>query len=229
MLKRVGRSPVVQRLLGTALAAYLKLVYRTSSVRLDPPDRFERIDAEMPAIVATWHGQHFAVPLHRPPGHAFRVMVSRSGDGEINAVAARRLGLGLIRASGAHHAHQVAKRGGMRGFIEALRCLREGDSIAMTADVPKVSRVAGLGVVQLARHSGRPILPVAVATSRHIDLPSWDRATINLPVGRMAVVVGDPIRVSANAGEDELEAARRAVEAGVNAAPERAYALAKSG
>jgi hypothetical protein len=227
MLKRIGRSPFVQNLLGTLLAAYLKLVYRTSTIRLDPPDRFERIDDEMPAIIATWHGQHFAVPLHRPPGHVFRVIASRSADGEINAVAARRLGLGLIRASGAHHAHQVAKRGGTRGFIEALRCLREGDSIAMTADVPKISRTAGLGVVKLARHSGRPILPVAVATNRHIDLPSWDRATINLPFGRMAVVVGDAIHVPADAGEEELETLRVAVETAVNAATERAYRLAK--
>jgi hypothetical protein len=39
--------------------------------------------------------------------------------------------------------------------------------IVLTADVPKVARVAGLGIVTLAKHSGCPIIPVAMATSRH--------------------------------------------------------------
>lgn len=228
MLKRAGRSPLLQRLVGNALAGYLLAVRKTSSFRIDPPDFYERIDGDMPVIVAMWHGQHFAVPFARPPSYDVRVMISRSADGEINAIAARKLGLGLIRASGAHHAHQVSKRGGLRGFIEAMRCLKEGASVAMTADVPKVSRVAGLGIVQLARHSGRPILPIAVATSRHVDLSSWDRATINLPFSRMVVAAGDMIRIAPDADDAALEEARQAVEASMNETTARAYALAKS-
>ena len=65
----------------------------------------------------------------------------------------------------------------------------------MTADVPKVSRVAGLGIVKLAQMSGRPIYPVAVATRRRIVLDNWDRTTINLPFSRGAGVAGAPIHV----------------------------------
>ena len=71
-----------------------------------------------------------------------------------------------------------------------LDALADGYSMALTADVPKVSRVAGLGIVMLARASGRPIYPVAVATSRRIELDNWDRTAINLPFGRGAIVVG---------------------------------------
>ena len=228
MLKRAGRSPVLQKLVGNALAGYLLAVRKTSSFRLDPPDLYERLEVDLPAIVAMWHGQHFVMPFARPPSYDVRVMISRSADGEINAIAASKLGLGLIRASGAHHAHQVSKRGGLRGFIEAMRCLKEGASVAMTADVPKVSRVAGLGIVQLARHSGRPIVPMAVATSRHIDLSTWDRATINLPFGRMVVASGEAIHVAPDADDAALEEARKAVEASMNETTARAYALAKS-
>ena len=45
-----------------------------------------------------------------------------------------------------------------------LDALEDGYNVALTADVPKVSRVAGLGIVKLAQHSGRPIYPVAIAT-----------------------------------------------------------------
>jgi hypothetical protein len=44
-------------------------------------------------------------------------------------------------------------------FREMLTALAQDYNVALTADVPKVSRVTGLGIVMLARESGRPILP----------------------------------------------------------------------
>ena len=44
-----------------------------------------------------------------------------------------------------------------------------------------------MGIVTLARLSGRPIVPVALATSRRKVLEkTWDKTTINLPFGRGA-------------------------------------------
>ncbi len=97
--------------------------------------------------------------------------------------------------------------------------------MVLTADIPKRARVAGIGIVTLARASGRPIHPVAVVTSRRIDFKSWDRASIGLPFGRGAIVVGEPILVARDADEATCEAARQALEAGLDAAHERAYAL----
>jgi lysophospholipid acyltransferase (LPLAT)-like uncharacterized protein len=88
-------------------------------------------------------------------------------------------------------------------------------------------RVAGRGVVLLAQASGRPIYPVAVATSRYIKLNNWDRSAANLPFGHFAVAVDDPIRVSARADVETIENARREVEAGLNRATERVYAAVK--
>jgi lysophospholipid acyltransferase (LPLAT)-like uncharacterized protein len=230
MLKKFGRHPLVLKAVGNLLASYLLLVRNTSSLTIDPPDLFERLQGELPVIIAMWHGQHFMVPLGRLEDWDMRVMISRSADGEINAIAARKLGMGLIRASGAHRAHQMRKRGGMRGFLECLGVLREGASVGLTADVPKgPARVAGLGIVQLAKHSGCPIVPVAIATSRHIDLDSWDKASINLPFSRTGLAIGEPIRVDAEADEGALEVARLAVEAGLDAATAKAYELTEGG
>jgi lysophospholipid acyltransferase (LPLAT)-like uncharacterized protein len=96
----------------------------------------------------------------------------------------------------------------------------------MTADVPKVSRVAGFGIVKLAQMSGRPIYPVAIATRRRFVLDNWDRTTINLPFGRGGGVAGAPIHVPLDADSDTLELARRAVEDSLNAVTARAYELA---
>jgi lysophospholipid acyltransferase (LPLAT)-like uncharacterized protein len=91
--------------------------------------------------------------------------------------------------------------------------------------VPKRARVAGPGIVALARLSGRPIVPTAVVLSLRVQFHTWDRATLGLPFGRAIVVTGDFIRVSADADEKEMEAARRAVERGLDEAHRKAYAM----
>ncbi len=95
----------------------------------------------------------------------------------------------------------------------------------MTADVPKVSRVCGLGIVTLAQISGRPIVPVAVVTSRRIDFSSWDRASLGLPFGRGAMVLGEPIHVPRDAERGRARRGAPCRRAGLDAVHERAYAL----
>ena len=196
-LKRIVTSSTFQEAVGMAAASYLRFVWRTSRVTLEPIDIYESV--EMPAIIAMWHGQHFMAPFIKrdDPRHRTKVLISRHRDGEINARAAERLNIGTIRGSGAHNG-EFYRKGGAAAFTEMLSALNEGYNIAMTADVPKVARVAGLGVVKLAQHSGRPIYPVAMASSRRIELDNWDRSAINLPFSRMGLVAGKPIFVPAD-------------------------------
>jgi lysophospholipid acyltransferase (LPLAT)-like uncharacterized protein len=227
-LRELTRSPWAQRAAGLAAAHYLRLVWYTTRFVMEPADASERIPKQAPIILAMWHGQHFLTPFVKPKNLQAKVLISRHRDGEINAVAAERLGIGTIRGSGTHGA-DFAKKGGLFGFNALLRTLREGCNVAMTADVPKVSRVAGLGIVKLAQLSGRPIYPVAIATKRRIVLDNWDSTTLNLPFGRGAMVATAPIHVPQDADDETLELARRAVEDALNAATERAYELAGGG
>ncbi len=82
-----------------------------------------------------------------------------------------------------------------------------------------------MGIVTLARMSGRPIVPLAVATGRFITLPTWSRFTVNLPFTKLAMVAGEPIHVPRDADEAAMEECRQRVEAGMNAATGRAYEL----
>ncbi|GHB22085.1 hypothetical protein GCM10007094_07790 [Pseudovibrio japonicus] len=230
MLKKLGKNPLVIKLVGYAMAYYLLLVRKTSSFTQDPPNYVQDTKDQVPYIVSMWHGQHFMCPFGVPKGWDVRVMISRSADGDMQAICVKKLGIGLIRASGAQRASQIRKRGGMRGFMEAMRALKEGACVALTADVPKgPARKVGKGIIQLAKHSGRPILPSAVATSRHYDLDTWDRASINLPFSRIAVCLGDFITVPPDADDEKLEELRQLLEDRMNEVTERAYAVAKSG
>lgn len=225
--KRLMSVPWVQKTLGVAAAEYLRLVWNTTHIALDPPDIYENITSELPVIVAMWHGQHFLVPFIKKDSEEYRakVLISRHRDGEINAIAAERLGIETIRGSGDHNG-DFHRKGGVSGFREMLLALQQGYSVALTADIPKVARVCGLGIVKLSSLSGRTIVPVAIATHRRIELDSWDRSAVNLPFGYGAGVVGTTIRVPRNADDEKLEIARRAVEISLNAATKRAYEIA---
>jgi lysophospholipid acyltransferase (LPLAT)-like uncharacterized protein len=163
----------------------------------------------------------------KDPRHRTKVLISRHRDGEINARAAQRLDVGVIRGSGAHDS-DLLRKGGAPAFLKMLAALKDGHNVAMTADVPKVARVAGLGVVKLAQHSGRPIYAVAIASSRRMELDNWDRTAVNLPFSRLALVAGEPIEVRPEADEAELEAARQLVEGELNRVTRRAYEIADS-
>jgi lysophospholipid acyltransferase (LPLAT)-like uncharacterized protein len=210
-------------LVGAFAAEYLRLVWRTSRFTFEPADFYERVEPDQPAIIAMWHGQHFMMPFLRRH-HRVKVLISRHSDGEINAIAAERLGIGTIRGSGDHE-RRFEQKGGVAAFIRLLAALEDGSNVALTADIPKVSRVAGLGIVMLARESGRPIYPACITTSRRRHLDNWDRSEINLPFSRGAVVVGEPIRVPRDADAQALEGIRSTLERTLNAISERAHAI----
>jgi lysophospholipid acyltransferase (LPLAT)-like uncharacterized protein len=68
---------------------------------------------------------------------------------------------------------------------------------------------------------------VAVATSRYIQLDSWDRSVINLPFSRFSMVTDQPIAVPRDADAATLEAKRKKVEDELNRLTAHAYALAE--
>lgn len=224
LLKRIAGSPAFQSAAGTAAAWYLRLVWYTSRTVLEPSNIYETV--RMPAIIAMWHGQHFLAPFikRKDAKHRAKVLISRHRDGELNARAAEKLGIGAIRGSGAHNG-EFHRKGGAAAFTTMLDALAEDYNIALTADVPKIARVAGLGVVKLAQHSGCPIYAVAIASSRRIELKNWDRTAVNLPFGRVAMVASDAIYVARDADDATLEATRQHVERELNRVTARAYAL----
>ena len=224
LARNVLRSSWLQRAVGGLTAEFLRLVWSTNSFTFDPPEVYEIVEPQMPAIFAFWHGQHFLTPFIKTKEiHRTKVLISRHHDGEFNAIAAERLGIGTIRGSG-DHGSAFHRKGGVGAFKEMVRALEQGYNVALTADVPKRSRIAGLGVIMLARESGRPIMPFAMATSRYWRLKNWDRTTINLPFGRGALVGGEIIMVPPDADSATMEQLRARLEATLNEATKHAYA-----
>ena len=225
MTRANNDANVLSSIAGTGLASYIRFVYRSSRVRTDPPDLYDRLRNNQPIIMAMWHGQFLMLPKIDPGDVRVRIMVAKHGDAEVLGQALSRFDMELIRGAGA--GGRQRDRGGGQALRAAIRSLDEGCTVAMTADVPPgPARRAGLGIVTLARLSGAPILPAAMATTRYHALDTWSRFTINLPFSTLGVATGTPINVPRDATPQELEAYRQQVEDGLNETTARAYELA---
>jgi lysophospholipid acyltransferase (LPLAT)-like uncharacterized protein len=160
-------------------------------------DPWPLVAPQLPAIIALWHGQHLMVPFMWPKGKPVDALISKNADAEINASILQRMGVRTIRGSGGRDTKQKLDRGGAKALLALRRSLAEGRSVVMIADVSHSEpRQAGEGIVALARISGRPIIPVAYASSNYyVFKNSWDKTTVNLPFGKRGFAVGDAIYV----------------------------------
>lgn len=223
------RSRTVTGLLAGALVGALRVVRWTNPlVKGSHPVPF---DGREPLIIALWHGQHFMTPTFYPKGKGLAAMVSRSADAELNARVLEMFGVEAVRGSGGRGRSHDADKGGARALVGLKRLLDRGKNVCMIADIPHgTPREAGMGIITLARISGRPIMLSAVATSRRKVLEkSWDKTTLSLPFGRSAISIGPFVEVPADADEALLEAKRRELTDALNLATAEAYRLADGG
>jgi lysophospholipid acyltransferase (LPLAT)-like uncharacterized protein len=223
--KRLVRWVLNPAAVATVATAYLRFVWRTNRWIRGAGDPYAGLEESLPAIVAVWHGQHLLVPFARRPGHRSTTLASRSHDGEIAALMIDKLGARAIRGSGGGERKEGDKgsdKGGAAALRAMVRALKAGETVVMTADAGKASRICGRGIVTLARLSGRPIVPMAIVTSGFLAVNSWDHASIPLPFGRKAVLVGTPVYVPSDATAETAEAVRASVEQDLNSLHERA-------
>jgi 3-deoxy-D-manno-octulosonic-acid transferase len=216
---------LIDRIAGSLLARYVRYV-RNTSWQVAEMDRTVAANVRHhPCVVAMWHGEFMLLPLIKPPDRPVDVMLARHSDAEFLGEALKRFGMQLIRGAGA--AGRGKDRGGSHAYRAAIQALREGRAVAMTADVPGgQARRAGLGIVMAAKQSGRPILPVAIATTRYLALNSWSRMKINLPYSNIGFACAPIIEVPREASDEELERYRQQVEERLNSATRQAYAQA---
>jgi lysophospholipid acyltransferase (LPLAT)-like uncharacterized protein len=204
----------------------LNFVHRTNPLLPETFEIHRQIEADKPVIFALWHGQHVMMPFASPKGLGVAAMLSRSADAEINARVIAKFGMETVRGSGGRDKVQRGGKGGAQALILMKKALERGKSAVMIADISKGSaRIAGEGIILLARLSGRPIFPVAYVSSRAFTFQrSWDKTRLALPFGRAIVCAGAPLTIAEDAGPEEIAAARSELTLRLNEATARAYA-----
>lgn len=96
--------------------------------------------------------------------------------------------------------------GGFSALRGMIRFFQTGANIAITPDGPQGPKhIVQSGVVELARQTGAPILPVTYSASRQKVFSSWDNFILPLPFCRVAYIWGEPLFVSRDIDKKGLE------------------------
>jgi lysophospholipid acyltransferase (LPLAT)-like uncharacterized protein len=228
LLKRILSAPLAQAIVGRLLGGYMLFCGWTTRWTWINRAAAEAIwAAGGPALICFWHGRivlsHLGWAIGKGAQDA-KVLISQSREGGIVAAATRTVGADVIRGSSARGEN---RKGGHEAMRAMLRHLKGGGAVAIAPDGPRGPRMrAQMGAVQLAKHTGAPIVCLAWSTSRRRVFNSWDRFVLPYPFGRGVYVWGEPIRVAPHADEVALEAARAALETELNRITLEADALA---
>jgi len=217
LLKRIGRNPVTQRLLGAAAAGLIQLVKRTTRWRIvNEGVAAPAWAGTQPVIIAFWHNRLTMMPVCWPSAHPFHMLISSHPDGQLIARAIGHFGFDSVAGS--------STRGGTDAVRTLVRLIKGGASVGITPDGPRGPRMRATdGIVALARLANVPILPVGVSVKRRVVLNTWDRLIISLPFNSGGVVWGAPLTVTA---ETDMGAARMALETELNRVSAEADMLA---
>jgi len=201
------RAPALARRL---VQAYLRTC--PTKLVIDPEAR-EVIFAGQPVLYTTWHC-HLLFPLFYARHYSSQLppvvlMASPSRDGEFIAEVAR--GLGFLVCSGSR------RKGGVQALRRMADYHAQGYSCGLIADGSRgPARVAQNGPFYLARLTKAPLVPMAVAASHKKVFQTWDRFQLPLPFSRLALLVGPPLWVPAEARGAVLEDLRQGLEARLN-------------
>ena len=144
-------------------------------------------------IPVYWH-QHMLFGVRalldlRGEGLKLGFLISPSVDGTAPALLVGKIGGHVIRGSSTHTGARA-----LRDYYETI--VKQEISPALTPDGPKGPlHEFKPGAVMLAQLTGKPILPVSVATSRAFRFPTWDRFELPLPFSRVVIAYGEPVKM----------------------------------
>ena len=219
---------ILKKLLPFIFSKYIKFVYQTNKWTRVNDVKIKKLWSENKTFIwMHWHGQSLMLPNNwSHNSQKLNALVSLHGDGELIAQTLNNLGINLIRGAGNPDKLGLKEKGGTAALRAMLKVLKNGQSVAFTADHPPgPGRGAGKGSIVLAKLSACPIIPVAASTSRRFEFDSWDNFTLNYPFGRGSLVFGDPIYVDKNSSEKEIENKRLSLQENLNMVTNQAKEL----
>jgi lysophospholipid acyltransferase (LPLAT)-like uncharacterized protein len=156
----------------------------------------ELIEKSQPFIICAWHHDiYFSSWLLKD--FELTALISSSKDGEYINQILSGFGFGAVRGS--------STRGGIGAMKQLIRCLKDGNAVAITPDGPQgpIHKIQE-GIVALAKMTGVPIIPWIYEASSCWKLNSWDSHKIPKPTTKIRSVFGQPLYVPKSASSSEF-------------------------
>lgn len=165
-------------------------------------------EKEISAIGAFWHGRLLMMPLAYQ-GKKLSFLVSPHRDGQMIGKALVRFGFNPILGSTYKKSYSA--------FKEMVKILKNGSDIAIVPDGPRGPRYhVQLGVIELAKLTRRPILPLTFSASKRKVFNTWDQFLLPYPFSKGVFIWGEPIYVDPEGDRAHLEEKRILLEKRLN-------------
>jgi lysophospholipid acyltransferase (LPLAT)-like uncharacterized protein len=98
-----------------------------------------------------------------------------------------------------------------------VKALQNESDIAIVPDGPRGPRCkAQIGVIELSKLTGKPIVPITFGASKGITLNTWDRFLLPCPFSKGVFIWGEPVDVDPHGDRDHLEEKRLLLEKRLN-------------
>ncbi|MGA0340918.1 MAG: lysophospholipid acyltransferase family protein [bacterium] len=156
----------------------------------------ELMEKSQPFIICAWHHDiYFSTWLLKD--FKLTALISSSKDGEYINQILSGFGFRAVRGS--------STRGGIGAMKQLVRCLKDGNAVAITPDGPQgpIHKVQE-GIVALAKMTGVPIIPWRYEASSCWKLNSWDSHKIPKPITKIKSVFGQPLYVPKSASSSDF-------------------------
>jgi lysophospholipid acyltransferase (LPLAT)-like uncharacterized protein len=169
-------------------------------------------------IYCVWHDA-ITYPMFAGRHVRTAALVSQNTDNSHISFGLKMLGIQVVRGS--------SSRGGASAVRELLR-LPANTHLVLTPDGPRgPRREVKLGMVFLASHSGRGIVPTAFSATRFWKIPgNWTHLAIPKPFSRVFAISGEPIFIKPDATAGEMSAVLDRVQIEMNRLGQQADELA---
>jgi lysophospholipid acyltransferase (LPLAT)-like uncharacterized protein len=194
------RSRILTKLAAWSAVAVFRLLFRTLTIDFrwaapginpykdEGPERF---------LYSIWHDE-MIVPIFAFPHLRMAALVSRHQDGSYLSESLLAVGMKTVRGS--------TNRGGAAAVRQLINVAQDYH-ITITPDGPRgPRRELKSGIVFLASHSGRRLIPTSYVCTRCWRIPgSWTDLMIPMPFSKVYGVMGEPIAIPKNLSRDDLE------------------------
>ena len=206
VIKRFSKTHIGQKLIGFLFYSITSLISR--SIRweyLVQNEKSNIFNSNKEYIFCCWHNRLFLGPHLLPRNRVINALQSSHSDGMVTSLAFKYLGMNVILGS--------SKKGGMQAFRKMVKCIKLGESVAITPDGPKGPKEkVKEGIIKLAQITETSIIPLVWTTNKFKLMNSWDNFVLPYPFSKGVYSFGKPIYVKKQINEYELETARQNLE-----------------
>lgn len=204
---------LAERLLIGVIAGAVRVLGRTWRVELRGANPLDE-PSHGPILAAVWH-RNLLMGAYIFRDHDVHVPISLSRDGGQVAAVAASLGF-------ADPPRGSSSRGRFMLVKTMIRLLRSGAVMAVLVDGPRgPARLSKGGVMQVARMTSTPVVPIAFSARPCLRFGSWDRMILPLPFARVVCEFGEGLHPATLDPASFDETAQLALDARLNPMTDR--------